>query len=76
MASSPSFSSKCLIWLIKGYQYFISPILGPSCRFHPTCSHYALEAIEKYGFFKGLFLTIKRILKCQPLHPGGDDPVP
>ncbi|SET13045.1 membrane protein insertion efficiency factor YidD [Thorsellia anophelis] len=76
MASSPSFGAKCLIVVIKGYQYIISPLLGPSCRFHPTCSHYSIEAIEKFGFVKGFLLSLKRIFKCHPLHPGGDDPVP
>ena len=64
-----------LIFLIKGYRKYISPLLGPNCRFQPTCSHYALEAVEKYGFFKGGYLSIKRILKCHPFHPGGYDPL-
>lgn len=76
MASSPSFGAKCLIMVIKGYQYFISPLLGPSCRFQPTCSYYAIEAIQRFGFFKGFILSVKRISKCHPLHPGGEDPVP
>lgn len=63
--------------LIRGYQRFISPILGPNkCRFHPTCSFYAIEAIRLHGFLKGCWLAVKRILKCHPLHPGGNDPVP
>jgi putative membrane protein insertion efficiency factor len=64
-----------LIFLIKIYRKYISPLLGPSCRFVPTCSQYALEAVEKYGFFKGGYLSIKRILKCHPFHPGGYDPL-
>ncbi|MGI6563767.1 MAG: membrane protein insertion efficiency factor YidD [Clostridia bacterium] len=60
---------------IKFYQQYISPLKKPSCRFIPTCSQYALEAISKYGVFKGVFLSIKRILKCHPFHPGGYDPV-
>ena len=64
-----------LIFLIKGYRKYISPLLGPNCRFQPTCSQYALEAVEKYGFFKGGYLSIKRILKCHPFHPGGYDPL-
>ncbi|ASJ98514.1 MULTISPECIES: membrane protein insertion efficiency factor YidD [Shewanella] len=62
--------------LIRGYQIFISPILGPKCRFHPTCSNYALEAIRLHGFVKGSWFAGKRVLKCHPLHPGGEDPVP
>ena len=62
--------------VIRFYQRFISPLLGSNCRFYPTCSQYALEAIEKYGFFKGSWLALKRILRCHPFHPGGYDPVP
>ncbi|AAU24708.1 membrane protein insertion efficiency factor YidD [Bacillus sp. GM2] len=62
--------------LIRFYQKWISPALPPTCRFYPTCSNYGLEAIEKHGAFKGGWLTIKRILKCHPFHPGGIDPVP
>ncbi|CAC9438227.1 Protein YidD [uncultured Gammaproteobacteria bacterium] len=61
---------------IKFYQLFISPLLGPNCRFDPTCSQYAYEAVKEYGFFKGLVLSIKRIGKCHPWHEGGFDPVP
>ncbi|MCC2616927.1 membrane protein insertion efficiency factor YidD [Aestuariibacter halophilus] len=64
------------IGLIHVYQRWISPLLGPHCRFHPTCSHYAVEAINRHGFAIGGWLTVKRILKCHPLHPGGVDPVP
>jgi putative membrane protein insertion efficiency factor len=64
------------IGLIKAYQYLISPLLGPSCRFHPTCSHYAVEAISEYGVLKGGYLSVRRIIKCHPLHEGGHDPVP
>ncbi|APH03978.1 membrane protein insertion efficiency factor YidD [Bacillus weihaiensis] len=64
------------IALIKFYQKFISPLTPPSCRFYPTCSHYGLEAFRRFGFFKGAYLTIIRILKCHPFHPGGFDPVP
>jgi putative membrane protein insertion efficiency factor len=65
-----------LIRLIKAYQYLISPFLGPSCRFHPTCSHYAIEAISEHGVLKGGYLSVRRIIKCHPLHEGGHDPVP
>jgi len=64
------------IWLIKFYRKFISPMTPPSCRFHPTCSCYGLEAFQKHGAIKGFYLTIKRISKCHPFHPGGFDPVP
>jgi uncharacterized protein len=64
------------ILLIKIYQYIISPVLGPKCRFTPTCSHYALEAFKKYGVFKGMWLTVKRISKCHPWGGSGYDPVP
>ncbi|MFT5111941.1 MAG: putative membrane protein insertion efficiency factor [Parasphingorhabdus sp.] len=65
----------CLI-LLRGYQLIISPLLGPRCRFYPSCSEYAIEAIERYGAAKGGWLAIKRIAKCHPWHPGGCDPVP
>lgn len=61
---------------IKFYQLFISPLLGANCRFHPTCSQYAYDAVKTHGFFKGLSLSIKRIGKCHPWHEGGFDPVP
>jgi uncharacterized protein len=64
------------IGIIKFYQKFISPMKAPSCRFQPTCSQYGLEAFKRFGVFKGGYLTIKRILKCHPFHPGGFDPVP
>ena len=64
-----------LIWLIIFYRKFISPIMGPHCRFEPTCSMYALQAIRKYGAIKGSVLTVKRLLKCHPFHPGGYDPL-
>jgi len=62
---------------IRFYRRFLSPLKGPpSCRFHPTCSAYAIEAIEVHGVFKGGYLAVRRVLKCHPLHPGGLDPVP
>ena len=65
-----------LIFLIKTYQMYISPRFPACCRFVPTCSAYALEAIEKYGALKGGLLAVKRILRCHPGNPGGYDPVP
>lgn len=65
-----------VIALIRGYQRFISPLLASSCRFHPTCSQYTLEAVERYGAIKGLWLGAKRISRCHPFNPGGYDPVP
>lgn len=64
------------IFLIRVYQKCISPFTPPSCRFYPTCSEYAAEALERFGFFYGSWLTVKRLLKCQPFHSGGFDPVP
>jgi putative membrane protein insertion efficiency factor len=64
------------IWLIKLYQYGISPLIGPKCRFTPTCSHYGLQAFKKYGVWRGLFLTVKRISRCHPWGDSGYDPLP
>lgn len=68
--------AKPMIWLVRGYQLFISPFVPPSCRFHPTCSHYAIEALQKHGAVKGFWLALRRIARCHPWHPGGHDPVP
>ena len=65
-----------LLKLIRFYQRKISPLFGPKCRFYPTCSAYTFEAIERYGAVRGIFLGIKRILRCNILFPGGVDPVP
>lgn len=64
------------ITAIKGYQYLVSPLLGNCCRFHPTCSCYAIEAVNHHGSLKGGYLTLRRLIKCHPFHPGGYDPVP
>ena len=65
-----------LIRLVRGYQLAISPLLPASCRYYPSCSAYALEALERYGSLKGMRLAIGRILRCHPFRPGGYDPVP
>lgn len=65
-----------LIMVVRGYQLFISPFLGQNCRFHPTCSCYAHQALKEHGALTGIYLAIKRIIKCQPMHPGGIDLVP
>ena len=65
-----------LITIVKAYKKIISPLLGNNCRFYPTCSSYMIEAIEKHGCVRGMFLGVKRILKCHPFNPGGYDPVP
>ncbi|WP_440996681.1 membrane protein insertion efficiency factor YidD [Arhodomonas sp. SL1] len=65
-----------LIGLLRAYQYLISPLIGPRCRFLPSCSHYAVEAIERHGPLRGIGLALRRLLRCHPGHPGGLDPVP
>ncbi|RDZ15737.1 membrane protein insertion efficiency factor YidD [Priestia megaterium] len=68
--------AKLLLLLIKGYQKGISPFLPARCRFYPTCSQYGVESIKRFGAVKGSYLTVKRISKCHPFHPGGIDEVP
>jgi putative membrane protein insertion efficiency factor len=65
-----------LLGFIRGYQLLISPVLPPSCRFYPSCSQYAHEAVAKHGAGKGAWLSARRLLRCHPFHPGGYDPVP
>lgn len=65
-----------MIGVIRFYQIVISPLKPPTCRFYPTCSHYGLETVKRFGALKGGWLAIKRIVKCHPFHPGGFDPVP
>ncbi len=67
---------KFLIAILKFYRKYISPLKPPTCRFTPTCSEYTIIAIEKYGAKKGGWLALKRVLRCNPFFPGGDDPVP
>ena len=67
---------KCLIAALRGYRSLLSPLLGPSCRFHPSCSEYALEAVERFGTLRGSWMGLRRLLRCHPWHPGGVDPVP
>ncbi len=68
--------TKILVLFIRFYQLFLSPLKPKTCRFYPTCSAYAIEALQKHGPFKGSYLTIRRILKCHPFHEGGVDLVP
>jgi hypothetical protein len=68
--------SKILILFIKFYQYAISPMLASHCRFTPTCSQYAVEALQKHGALKGFWLSVRRISRCHPRNPGGYDPIP
>ncbi|WP_459763543.1 membrane protein insertion efficiency factor YidD [Alkaliphilus crotonatoxidans] len=67
--------AKICIGLLRFYQRRISPLKGQTCRFYPTCSTYSIEAYQHYGFFKGTYLTIRRIIRCHPFHPGGYDPL-
>jgi putative membrane protein insertion efficiency factor len=64
-----------LLFIIRIYQLLISPLTKPSCRFYPSCSHYARQAVEKHGALKGTRMAVVRIMKCHPFHPGGYDPV-
>jgi putative membrane protein insertion efficiency factor len=64
-----------ILWLIKGYRRYLSPPLPPRCRFYPSCSRYAMEALERHGIFRGGYLAIRRILRCHPFSEGGCDPL-
>jgi len=68
--------SRLLTAFIRGYQRFVSPAFPPSCRFHPSCSQYALEAVTRHGALRGGWLAARRLARCHPFHPGGYDPVP
>ena len=76
MAKITDLLSKCLALVIRAYQYFISPLLGDRCRFYPSCSSYAIDAIQSRGLFYGIYLVLRRILRCHPWSQGGFDPVP
>ena len=65
-----------LLGLLRGYQYALRPLLGANCRFYPSCSDYAREAIERHGALRGVWLAIRRLARCHPYHAGGHDPVP
>lgn len=65
-----------LVMAIRAYQLAISPMLGNRCRFYPSCSDYSMEALQRHGVFRGLWLAVRRIGRCHPWHPGGYDPVP
>lgn len=72
----PSAAARVLMALITGYRRFVSPLLGPRCRFAPSCSAYALEAVREHGALRGSWLAVRRIGRCHPFNPGGFDPVP
>lgn len=76
MAKITDILSNTLTLILKAYQYCLSPLLGNRCRFYPSCSSYAIDAIEIHGSLLGCYLTFKRVLRCHPLHPGGVDFVP
>ena len=75
-SKAETYAVKFLLFLIKIYKLFLSPLLGNNCRYHPTCSSYAIEALEAHGLIKGLYLAIKRVSKCHPLGGSGIDHVP
>jgi putative membrane protein insertion efficiency factor len=71
-----SAAARVLVVLLTGYRRFVSPLLGPRCRFYPSCSAYALEAVQVHGALRGSWLAARRLSRCHPFHPGGLDPVP
>jgi len=68
--------ARILIWIVKAYQLALSPFFGQQCRFYPTCSQYALEAIQKHGALRGSYYTVRRLVRCHPWCAGGHDPIP
>ncbi len=70
------FPRRIVVGVLRGYQLLVSPWIGPSCRFHPSCSSYTVEAVSKYGCFKGGWLGVRRLARCHPFGRGGIDPVP
>lgn len=72
----PGLAARVLVAPIAVYRRFVSPLLGPRCRFYPTCSAYAVQALQQHGAVKGLWLAVRRLLRCHPWNPGGYDPVP
>jgi putative membrane protein insertion efficiency factor len=68
--------ARLLAGIVRGYRFLISPLLPPACRFSPSCSRYAIEALELHGAARGSLLAVRRLLRCHPFHPGGHDPVP
>lgn len=72
----PSLPARAVIAMLAGYKRFVSPLLPPACRFYPTCSEYAAEAVRRHGLPRGLWLGVRRLARCHPWHPGGHDPVP
>ena len=75
-AAVPTLAARVLIVPVIGYRRFVSPLLAPRCRFAPSCSEYALEALRQHGAARGLWLAVRRLARCHPFHPGGYDPVP
>jgi uncharacterized protein len=75
-APGPGPVARLLLALVSGYRRWVSPLLGPHCRFHPTCSAYAAQALADHGAGRGSWLAVRRIARCHPFHPGGVDPVP
>jgi putative membrane protein insertion efficiency factor len=75
-SSPPSASSRAVLLAIAGYQRVVSPLLGPTCRFHPSCSSYTASCVERFGAARGLWFGARRIARCHPFHPGGFDPPP
>ncbi len=67
--------ARLMVAVLAGYKRFVSPLLPPTCRFEPTCSEYASEAFRRRGFWRGGWMTLRRLARCHPLHPGGSDPV-